>query len=448
MLSRGDVMAIHPYRDQNNLLTSVPLPELLLLQQRFVRLRVEDVAAEVAAIVERQDVVEKMRPGARIAIAVGSRGIANIALIVQTLVAALKRQGAEPFIVPAMGSHGGATPEGQHEVLTSLGVTQEYIGAPIVSSLDVDQLGELPNGLPVYIDRAAHQADGIIVINRIKPHTDFSAPIESGLAKMVAIGLGKHQGALTLHSWGLNGLTVQIPEAAQFTVQHAAILFGLAVIENAYDEVAEIVLVPPSGIGTEIERDLTERAKAFMPRLPWDQLDVLVIDEMGKNISGAGMDPNIIGRMRWGEQKATAADITCIAILDLTDASHGNAIGMGLADFTTRKFLEKVDSEAAYINSLTAGVIALNSAKLPLVLEDERTAVAAAIRSSGRPDLKQIQLARIQNTLKLEYILASPAALNSIRTGSDIEVIGNIGEFKVEPDNTLTSFEHIVRHHA
>ncbi len=441
-------MAIHPYQDQNNLLTSVPLPELLLLQQRFVRLRVEDVAAEVAAIVERQDVVEKMRPGARIAIAVGSRGIANIALIVQTLVAALKRQGAEPFIVPAMGSHGGATPEGQHEVLTSLGVTQEYIGAPIVSSLDVDQLGELPNGLPVYIDRAAHQADGIIVINRIKPHTDFSAPIESGLAKMVAIGLGKHQGALTLHSWGLNGLTVQIPEAAQFTVQHAAILFGLAVIENAYDEVAEIVLVPPFGIGTGIERDLTERAKAFMPRLPWDQLDVLVIDEMGKNISGAGMDPNIIGRMRWGEQKATAADITCIAILDLTDASHGNAIGMGLADFTTRKFLEKVDSEAAYINSLTAGVIALNSAKLPLVLEDERTAVSAAIRSSGRPDLKQIQLARIQNTLKLEYILASPAALAHIRTGSDIEVIGNSGEFKVESDNSLTPFEHIVRNHV
>lgn len=438
-------MAIHPYQDQNNLLTSVPLPELLLMRQCFARPRVEDVAAEVAAIVERQEVVEKMRPGARIAIAVGSRGIANIALIVQTLVAILKRQGAEPFIVPAMGSHGGATPEGQLEVLTSLGVTSEYVGAPTVSSLDVDQLGELPNGLPVYIDRAAHQADGIIVVNRIKPHTDFSAPIESGLAKMVAIGLGKHQGALTVHSWGLTGLTIQLPEAAQFTVQHAAILFGLAIIENAYDEVAEIVPVPPSGIGTEIEQALTERAKAYMPRLPWNQLDVLVIDEMGKDISGAGMDPNIIGRMRWGEQKATAADITCIAVLDLTDASHGNSIGMGMADFTTRKFLEKVDSEAAYINSLTAGVIALNSAKLPMVLEDERAAVAAAIRSSGRPDLKRIQLARIQNTLKLEYILASPAALNSIRTGSNIEVIGSIGEFRIEPDNSLTPFERLLK---
>ena len=437
-------MAIHPYQDQNNLLTSVPLPELFLLRQRFARPRVEDVAAEVAATVERQAVIEKVVPGARIAIAVGSRGIANIALIVRTVVSVLRRHGAEPFIVPAMGSHGGATPEGQLEVLTSLGVTQESVGAPIVSSLDVDQLGTLPNGLPVYIDRAAHKADGIIVINRIKPHTDFSAPIESGLAKMVAIGLGKHQGALTIHSWGLNGLTVQIPEVAQFTVGHASILYGLAIIENAYDEVAEIILVPPQGIGTRIEQTLTDRAKAHMPRLPWDQFDVLVVDEMGKNISGAGMDPNIIGRMRWGEPKETAADITCIAVLDLTEASHGNSIGMGMADFTTRKFLEKIDMQAAYINSLTAGVIALNSPKLPMVLENGRAAVAAAIRSSGRADLGQVRLARIQNTLKLESILASPAALQHLRPGSDIEVIGNTGTFSVEIDNSLTPFERIV----
>ena len=190
-------MAIHPYQDHNNLLTSVPLPELLLLRQRFARPRVEDVAAEVAtqitAMLESQEVAEKVVPGARIAIAVGSRGIASIALIVQTIVSTLKRSGAEPFVVPAMGSHGGATPEGQLEVLTSLGITRESIGAPIISSLAVDQLGTLPGGMPVYIDQAAHQADGIIVINRIKPHTDFSAPIESGLAKMVAIGLGKRR---------------------------------------------------------------------------------------------------------------------------------------------------------------------------------------------------------------------------------------------------------------
>ncbi|GAC1479910.1 MAG: lactate racemase domain-containing protein [Ktedonobacteraceae bacterium] len=437
-------MRIDPYQDHPNLLSAVPLPELVLLRQRFARPRVQGIAAEVSAVLESREASEKIAPGARIAIAVGSRGIANIALIVQTLVAALKRRGARPFIVPAMGSHGGATPEGQIEVLSSLGVTQEYVGAPIISSLDVDPLGSLPSGLPVYIDRAAHNADGIIVVNRIKPHTDFGAPIESGLAKMVAIGLGKHKGALTIHSWGLNGLTVQIPEAAQLIVQRAAILFGLAIIENPYDEVAEIVLVPPQGIGTETERSLTERAKTYMPRLPWDQLDVLVIDEMGKNISGAGMDPNIIGRIRWGEQKSTAADITSIAVLDLTDASHGNAIGMGMADFASKTFLAKVDLQATYINCLTAGVIALTSPKIPMIMETERDTVAAAIRSSGRPNLKQIRLARIQNTLRLEYILASKATLEHIRAGSDVEIIGDIGAFSVEGDQTLTPFEQVL----
>jgi Lactate racemase N-terminal domain len=433
-------MVIYPYQDRDDLLSSVPFPELVMLRQRFTRPQVLDVAVEVAARLESGGVAAQITPGARIAVAVGSRGIANIALIVRTLVTKLRGYGAEPFIVPAMGSHGGATAEGQVEVLTSLGVTPEYIGAPIISSFEVDQLGVLSNGLPVYIDRAANQADGIIVVNRIKPHTDFDAPIESGLAKMVAIGLGKHQGALTLHSWGLNGLTVQLPNVAQFAVQHAAILFGLAIIENAYDEVAEIVLLPAHEIGTASEQELTERAKALMPRLPWDTLDVLVIDEMGKDISGAGMDPNIIGRIRWGKQKATATEITSLVILDLSEASHGNAIGMGMADFTTRKFLEKVDMQASYVNSLTAGVIALNSTKIPMVLEHERAAVAAAIRSSGQPDLAQLRLARIQNTLKLEYILASKAAAECVRADSNIEIIRNVEAFAVENDYTFPPF--------
>jgi hypothetical protein len=411
-----------------------------MLRQRFARPLVADVAVEVANQLEGGEVAAQITPGTRIAVAVGSRGIANIAFIVRTLITKLRGYGAEPFVVPAMGSHGGATAEGQVEVLSSLGVTQEYIGAPIISSFEIDQLGTLPNGLPVYIDRAANRADGIIVVNRIKSHTDFDASIESGLAKMVAIGLSKQRGALTVHSWGLDGLMVQLPRIAQFAVQHAAILFGLAIIENAYDEVAEIVLVPPQGIGTEIEQGLTERAKANMPRLPWDTLDVLVIDEMGKNISGAGIDPNIIGRMRWGKQKATATEITAIAVLDLHEASHGNAIGMGLADFTTRKFLEKVDTQATYINGLTAGVIALNSTKIPMVLENERAAVSAAIRSSGQSDLAHICLARIKNTLKLEYILASNSAAQCMRVGSDIEIIGNAEEFPTEGEYSFAPF--------
>ncbi len=437
-------MTLRPYHDANNLLSGVPLPDLVLLRQHFPRPQLADIAEHVAVTLEKNEVATRIAPGARIAIGVGSRGVANIALIIHTLVSTLRRYGADPFVFPAMGSHGGATSAGQLEVLTSLGVTEEYIGAPIISSLEVDQLGSLPNGLPVYIDHAAHVADGIILVNRIKPHTDFAAPIESGLAKMAVIGMGKHKSALAMHSWGLEGLTIHVAEAAQFVMQHATILFGLAIIENAYDEVAEIVYVPPADIGTGPERVLLERAKSFMPRLPWETLDVLIIDEMGKDISGAGMDPNIIGRMRWGKQKATATDITSIAVLDLTAASHGNAIGLGLADFTTQHVLAKVDTQSFYINSITAGVIALNSTKIPMVLETEREAVAAAIRACGRPDLTKIHIARIKNTLNLEYILASGSTLQDLRADSSVEVVGKVDPFPVEADGTLTTFERIL----
>jgi Lactate racemase N-terminal domain len=436
-------MSLRPFQDTNGILQGVPLPDLVLLRQRFPRPRVSDVSAAIVSALDGADAEAKIQPGARIAITVGSRGIAEIASIVRALVARLRDYGAVPFIIPAMGSHGRATPEGQQEVLTSLGVTEEFVAAPIISSLDVDVLGTLPNGMPVHIDRAAQAADGIIVLNRIKPHTDFSAPIESGLSKMVAIGLGKHAGALTMHAWGIEGLSVYISEAAKFAVAHSAILFGLAVVENAYDEVAEIVLVQPEGIGNEPERVLLERAKAMMPRLPWDTLDVLVVDELGKNISGAGMDPNIIGRIRCGEQKETAAQITNIAVLDVTEASHGNAIGLGLADFTTARLLDKLDTQAVYINCLTAGIIAMDSGKIPITLETDREAVAAAIRSSGRPDPTKVTLARIQNTLKLEYILASSASLEHIRSGSDVEMLSSPIPFDVRVDGSFVPFEHI-----
>ncbi|GCE30752.1 hypothetical protein KDA_62360 [Dictyobacter alpinus] len=438
-------MALQPYKDTYHIFDSVPLPPLQLVRQRFPRPRAQDIPEAVSLALASQAVATQLKPGARIAIAVGSRGIADLPLIIRSLITNLKHTGAEPFIVPAMGSHGGASAEGQREVVESLGVTEAYCGAPIISSMDVDQLGSLSNGMPVYLDRAAHTADGIIIVNRIKPHTDFSAPIESGLSKMLAIGLGKHQGALTVHSWGLNGLCVQVPEVAKFSVAHAPILCGLAVIENAYDEVAEIVCVPPAGIGTEAERLLSERARSLMPRLPWDGLDVLVIDELGKNISGAGMDPNIIGRMRWGPQKETAVEVTAISVLRLTEPSHGNAIGLGLADFTTARLYEQIDSQSFYINSLTAGVIALNSSKVPVVLETEREAVAAAIRSCGRPDANQVQLVRIKNTLSLEYLLASPASLASIRSTADVELLGSTQPFYLAEDGTLPAFEDILR---
>ncbi len=437
-------MLLQPFQDTNGLLTAVPLPDLVLLRQRFPRPRIANVSAAVTAALE--SVHAKIWPGARIAIGVGSRGVADIIPVVATLVATLRRYEAEPFIVPAMGSHGGATPEGQLAILASLGITEQAIGVPIVSSLDVDVLGRLPNSMPVYIDRAAHAADGIIVVNRVKPHTDFDAAIESGLSKMIAIGLGKHAGALEVHSWGVEGLATHIPEVAKFVIAHASLLCGLAIVENGYDEVAEIKAVSAEGIANEPERALLRQAKEMMPRLPWDALDVLVVDEMGKNISGAGMDPNIIGRMRAvDQQKPTAARITNITVHDLTGASHGNASGVGYADFTTSHMVEKLDLQSLYINSLTAGVIAMNSCKIPMVLPDDRSALQAAIRSCGRADPTQVRLARIENTLRLEYILASTQSLDHLRSGADVEVIGPAIPFSLEPDGSLTPFAAILR---
>jgi hypothetical protein len=435
-------MKVQPFQDTNGLLRQVPLPDLVLLRQRFPRPRVIDVSSGVVAALEEAHAAEKIRPGARIAIAVGSRGIAEIASIVRTLVAALHRYGAEPFIVPAMGSHGGAIPEGQLEVLSSLGVTEEFVDAPIVSSLEVDILGTLPNGLPVHIDRAANQADGIIVVNRVKPHTDFTAPIESGLSKLLAIGLGKHAGALTIHAWGYEGLMQHLPEVAKFIVAHARILFGLAIVENAYDEVAEMQVVPSEGIGNEQESILLERARTMMPRLPWDELDVLVVDKIGKNISGAGMDPNIIGRLRSG-QKASATQITNITVHDITDESHGNAIGIGNAEFTTMHVLGKVDFQSIYINVITAGVIAMESGKIPFVVSTDREAIAAAIRSSGKPDFSQVRLARIESTLSLKYVLASTPCLEQMRMGSDVEMIGAPIPFPITADGRLKPFAEL-----
>ena len=438
-------MNLHPFHDTPGLLGEVSLPEMVLMHQRFPRPRVNDIEAAVAGAWERAELTKDLRLGARVAIAVGSRGIAEIATVVRVLVASLRRYGIEPFIIPAMGSHGGATAEGQLSVLTSLGVTEANMGAPIVSSLEVDLLGKLPCGLPVYIDRAANAADGIIVVNRVKPHTDFNAPIESGLSKMVVIGLGKHAGAIATHSWGVEGLDHYLPEAAKFAVARARILGGLAIVENAFDEVAEVAMVPPEGIGDELERQLLRRAKELMPRLPWDNLDVLVIDKMGKNISGAGMDPNIIGRIRNAdEQKPTAARITNITVHDLTEESHGNAIGLGNADFTTTRVLDKLDLQSMYINGLTAGVIALDAIKIPIALPNDREAVAAAIRTCGRPASSQVHLARIESTLNLEYVLASTNSLEHMRGGSEIEVVGSPIPFPLEADGTLTTFARVV----
>ena len=436
-------MEIQAFADTAGLLDVVPLPDLVPLRQRFPRPQVGDVEATVAAALNEAEAVRALSPGARVAVAVGSRGIADIAAIVRAVVATLRRQGADPFIVPAMGSHGGATAEGQEAALTSLDISADRVGAPVVSSLEVDLLGRLPNGLPVYMDHAARGADGIVVVNRVKPHTEFGAEIESGLAKMVAIGLGKHAGALALHAWGVEGMARYIPEAARYAVACAPLLCGVANVENAYDEVAEIIAVPPREIGGETERALLRWARFLMARLPWDALDVLVVDTIGKNISGAGMDTNVIGRMRLADApKPTAAAITNIVALDVTEESHGNALGVGLADFTTVRLIGKLNTQAVYINALTAGVTAMNLCKLPMILATDRAAVAAAIRTCGSPDPTGVRLARVRSTLHLEHILASASSLPHLRQGSDVDIMGEPAPFGVRSDGALEPFPH------
>ncbi len=392
----------------------VPLPAMHRARQRFDAPVVEDLEGEVARQVRR--FAHRIGPGMRVGVTAGSRGVANIARLVKAAGDEVRALGGQPFIVPAMGSHGGATAEGQIGMLAELGITEASTGLEIISSMEVREIGQLDNGLPVYFSVTALAADGMILLNRIKPHTDFNGPIESGLAKICSIGLGKQRGAETIHSYGVPGLARWMPAAARLIVERANILFGLAVVENAYDQTAIVEAVPPAGIAGPDEERLQAESKRLMASLPFDDLDVLVVDEMGKETSGCGMDTNVIGRMMIrGAEEFERPRIANIAVLDLTEASHGNAAGLGVADFTTQRLIEKVDFAAFYINCLTAGIGGIQRGQVPLVLPTDRAAVGAAIRACGQPDPTRVTLLHIKNTLQIGEIELSASLLDEAR---------------------------------
>jgi hypothetical protein len=394
------------------------------IRQRFAADKLDDVAGALRAELVASGV--SVKRGAHIAIAVGSRGIANLPLIVRETVGWVKAQGGEPFIVPAMGSHGGATADGQRAVLEGYGVTEAATGAPIVSSMDVVELprGELE--VPVYFDKQAAAADGVIVINRIKPHTSFHGPYESGLMKMLAVGLGKHAGTRAIHQLGVTGLRDTMPRVARQILQHGKILLGVGIIENAYDETTLVRAIPAAQIPDK-EPDLLARATAAMPSLPMEELDILIVDEIGKNISGTGMDTNIIGRLKiHGQPEPENPRIRIIAALDLSTASHGNAYGVGLADIITRRLFAKIDFSATNANITTTGF--LERAKMPPIAETDRDALATALRGCAPLDPSQARIIRIRNTLHLGEIHVSPAVLNAIGKRGNIEVVGPVGE--------------------
>ncbi len=418
----------------------IPLPVMYPAEVRFAAPEVRDLALAVYESLQVSGILTQVKPGMRIAIGVGSRGVARIPELACATVNAVRQAGAEPFLIPAMGSHGGATSEGQRQVLADLGVTEDSVGAPIRTEMDVVELGRLPEGVPVCMDRNAYAADATILINRIKPHTDFHGPIESGLAKMCVIGLGKVPTAEALHMHGPDGLRDLIVPAARIVVERGRVLGGIASIENAYHGVAEIVGVPAVDIGGVVEQALLQRSRELMAALPFDHLDVLVVDEMGKDISGTGMDTNVIGRMFLpGVPEPARPQINAIATLSLTEATHGNAVGFGFADVVTERFFNQMDWRITRVNALTSGVLGLWRGKLPWVTPDDATAIRLALRLCGWPYPEKARMMRIRNTLSLSQVWISQALLDAARATPHVTVAEQPIEWAFDAAGRLTA---------
>ncbi|NTU78252.1 MAG: DUF2088 domain-containing protein [Chloroflexales bacterium] len=402
-----------------------PLPQIYRVRQRWATAPLADVPGATRAQLDALGLRARLGPGMRVAVTAGSRGIRDIVPVTRAAVAWLRDAGAEPFIVPAMGSHGGATAAGQAAMLASLGITEASVGCPIHSSMEVVQVGSIADGTPVFMDRLAYEADGVLAINRVKTHTSFDGPIESGLAKICAVGLGKRQGAETVHRTAVYGLRHQMVPMARVVVERGKVLGGIAIIEDAREHTAEVVALPPDQIGGEGEARLLARSKVAMARLPFDRIDVLVVDELGKNISGTGMDTNVIGRLPIpGEPPLPSPVINVIVVLDLTAETHGNANGMGLADITTMRLAGKVDFHATYINVLTAGLVGLCKGGLPVTLPTGHDAVATAVKVCGQADPANARLVRIRNTLLLEELLVSAPLLPEVEAHPDLDLLG------------------------
>lgn len=399
----------------------ISLPPMGKVTQTFDDTALGNVAQAVRAEIGRDGIGSRIQPGSTVAIGVGSRGVANIAEAVIAVVSEVKARGAKPFIFPAMGSHGGATAQGQTEVLTGYGVTEATTGAPIRATMDTVQLGELDDGTPVFMDRYAHEADGVILINRIKPHTTFRGPIESGICKMLVIGMGKIKGATTIHGHGMDRFGEVIPRTAAFIIEHIPFLFGVGMVENAYDKTA-IVEALPSETLIERETDLQARAKAMMGRIMFEEIDVLVIDRMGKEISGAGFDPNITGRNNRGVDGFDDPAVTKIVVLDLTEKTHGNATGIGLADVITRRLFDGIDFPATYGNVITSAY--LDGALIPIIMNSEREAIQLATKTVPRVKPADARIVRIRDTLTLGEIEVSAPLLDQARAHPDMDVVG------------------------
>ena len=414
------------------------LPQIYRVRQHFDDTRVSDPGAAVLAELHRL-AWNQISPGDRVAITAGSRGIASIDEIMKAVVDFFKSLDAKPFVFPAMGSHGGATAEGQTAVLAELGVTDSYLQAPILSSMGVEQIGATDDGVPVFIDRHARSADHIVVVNRIKCHTKFKAPIESGLMKMMAIGMGKHKGAAYYHKAAVEFTFPRIiRDAARIVLQQSPVICGIGILENGYGETARIAAFKPEDIESSEEK-LLSQSKKMMAHLPFDEIDLLVVDEMGKNISGVGIDPNITGRNRdFVEVFDHPVRIKRLFVRDLTEQSKGNAIGIGLADLTAKRLVDKIDYDATYKNCVTG--ISLEKGAVPMYFENDRQAIEVALDSIGLIPAQMSKILRIKNTLRLDIVGVSETYLDELHQRDDLEIIGGATPFKFDRDDNLLPF--------
>lgn len=394
------------------------LPPIARVRGGFRQPEVEDPPDAVVRSILGSRLRERVPAGGRVAITVGSRGIAGIAGMARAAVEAVRAMGFDPFLVAAMGSHGGGTAEGQRALLGELGVTEEFVDGPIRSEMETVVLGTNSFGLPIHFDRNAYQADGIILLNRIKPHTSFTGRFESGLLKMLTIGLGKREGAAQVHKLGLPGLRAMLPEVGAFLLERTRVALGIAILENAREHTAKVVAVEPEDL-LEVEPQLLGESRDLMGRLPFDQIDVLVVGELGKNYSGTGMDPNVIGRQRVETMPDLPRPvITRLAVLDLSEESRGNAVGIGLADLTTDRLVRKIDPTPSRVNSLTSNF--LTRVRVPLSLPTDRDVIATALDTCWRTERGQARMVLIPDTLELTTMWVTRSLAADVEAHPDL----------------------------
>lgn len=418
----------------------MPYPRMIRIKQNFKSIPgIGDISREVYNQLSQPGVMPAIKAGDRVAITAGSRGIVNMEIILKAIAEEFRDCGAMPFIIPAMGSHGGANALGQAEVLRHYNITEETTGTPIRSSMETVIIGQTQDGIPVYMDKNAYEADHIVIVNRIKQHTDFTGKIESGLIKMMAIGLGKRDGAAMYHKATLHyGFERILRDVADVVMGTGSIAFGLGIVENPYEETAIIAALPTDRL-VKGEEKLQEKARELSAKLPFDELDVLIVDEAGKEISGTGMDTKVIGRMmQVGEKDLETPNITRIFLQDLTPKSIGNAAGIGFADFTTRRLVDKINYEATYMNFVTS--MGPQKVRIPVHFDTDRKVLDAVFETIGMIKPEDSKVVRIKNTLRLAQVEVSESLLEAVRAREDLEIAGQLMEMQFDSEDNLLPF--------